>query len=90
MAAGWRGDALGDLALEHEHEALRPRLGAQDVVEDGAGDVVRHVGHQGPGRRHEVAEVDVEDVGATQLETRLAVEALRAGGRRADRRARRP
>ena len=34
MPPGRRRDALGNLALDHQHERLGPRLVAQDVVQD--------------------------------------------------------
>ncbi len=62
QAARRRGDPLGHLALDHQHEALRTGLAAQRVVQDRAGDVVRQVGHDVPGRGDERGEVLVERV----------------------------
>ena len=79
MAPGGGGDPLGDLALEHEHEALGPRLVAEHVVEDGARDVVRQVGHERPRARLDErrSSGDVEDVAVDEPQgRRVAGEAL--------------
>jgi len=43
--AGARRDALGHFPLQHQDEPFGPRRGPQEAVQDGAGDVVRNVGH---------------------------------------------
>ena len=88
MAPRRRGDPLGHLALDHEHEALRPRLIAQHVVQDGAGDVVRHVGHEGPGAAGHARDLDVQEVGRQQRAAAARPRTARAGARRGGRRAR--
>ena len=50
---GRRGDPLGDLALDHQDEPLRPRRRAEQRVQDRAGDVVRQVGDHVVGRLDE-------------------------------------
>ena len=66
-----RRDALGDLALDHQHEAVGPRLVTQDVVQDRARDVVRDVGDQVPRRPDEVTDRTVEDVVVDEAEGRV-------------------
>ena len=59
---GRRRDPLGDLALDHQHEPVRPRRRAEQRVQDRARDVVRQVGDHVVRRRDEVDEVLVQRV----------------------------
>src|SRR6185437_12869156 len=48
LAAGLGNDAVGDLALEHEHEPVEPRrpgLRLEPTDEEGGGDAIRQVGN---------------------------------------------
>ena len=83
---GRRGDPLGDLALDHQDEALRARRLAEQAVQDRAGDVVREVGHDVVRRRHEADEVLVQGVALDEAQlaaSRAGPRIGRAGRRRA-------
>ena len=86
--AGRRGDPLGDLALDHQHEPLRPRRCAEQGVQDRAGDVVRQVGDDVVRRLDELDEVLVERVALDEAERVDALEPLAQERRQARDRAR--
>ena len=84
LAAGRGDDALGDLALEHQHQPVvprRPRLGGQPADQQRGGDVVGQVGDDARGLAVEirprieferVACDDVEPAGIMRARSRRA------------------
>ena len=65
------------IAYPPEFANLSPedRVIAQDVMQDGTGDVIRHVGHQGPWILGQSSDVDVEEVALDHAQGLLALEA---------------
>ena len=57
------------------------RLAAEDVVQDGAGDVVRHVGYERPRLAGHVGDLDVEEVVLHQASAAGHPRSARAGAR---------
>ena len=74
--ARWCRDPLGHLALEHEREAARSWLVAQDAMEHRARHVVGQVGDEVPTLLHEVRQVEVEDIPLHEPQAIDAREAL--------------